>query len=121
MALKDTRTTTLTSNLENPVSNYSSSSTMFTNNQPGESRYSLNTPWKAIISASYVFREIENVRKQKGFISADIEYLRHRGSRFSSGNETPTIAEKAYYKSLNEVVKTNYKGTINFYIIVIFF
>ena len=114
MALKDTRTTTLTSNLENPVSNYSTSSTMFTNNQPGESRYSLNTPWKAIISASYVFREIENVRKQKGFISADIEYLRHRGSRFSSGNETPTIAEKAYYKSLNEVVKTNYKGTINF-------
>ncbi|MBK8496484.1 MAG: hypothetical protein IPL50_16875 [Chitinophagaceae bacterium] len=69
---------------------------------------------KAIISGSYVFREISDVKKQKGFISADIEYVHHKGSRFSSDNEEVTAEEKAYYKALNRVVKADYKGNFNF-------
>lgn len=114
LLLTDTRTTSLQSELENPVGTYSVSSTTFTNNQTGESKYGLNTPWKAMISGSYVFREIEDVRKQKGFISADIEYIRHRASRFNSQNEEPTADEKAYFKSLNQVIKNEYKSTFNF-------
>lgn len=114
MILKDTRTTNLTTEVENPVASFAVSSQTFTNNQPGEAKYVQTTPFKAIISASYVFREIENVKKQRAFISADIEYVHHKGSRFSSNNEEPTQDEKNYYKALNNVVKTDYKGSFNF-------
>jgi len=115
--MRDEHTASLTSNLETPsgqTETFSESSLLFTNNQPGESRYMQTSPWKAIISASYVFREIENVKKQKGFISADIEYVNHKGSRFSSDAEAPSTEEKDYYKALNNVVKEQYKGAFNF-------
>jgi hypothetical protein len=112
--LKDTRTTNLSTELENPVAGFNVNSQTFTNNQPGEAQYIQSTPFKAIISASYVFREVKDVTRQKGFITADVEYVNHRGSRFSSDNETVTDEEKIYYKTLNQVVKNNYKGNFNF-------
>ncbi len=114
MSLADNRTTSLTTTLENPGQTFTVSSNTFTNGQAGESNYSLNMPWRAIISGSYVFREIQDVRKQKAFISADIEYIRHRASRFRSSNETPTQDEKNYFTALNNVMKSNYKSTFNF-------
>ena len=117
MLLTDMRTATLNTALESPtgqLESFYSSSQTFTNNQEGESKYTQTAPWKAIVSASYVFRETENVKKQRGFITADIEYVNHRSSRFSSDNEEPTENEKAYYRSLNKVVKNEYKGAFNF-------
>lgn len=114
MFLKDTRTVTLKTELENPVGNFNVSSQTFTNNQPGIAQYIQSTPFKAIISGSYVFREVKDVTRQKGFISADIEYVNHKGSRFSSDNEKVTEEEKVYYNALNKVVKANYKGNFNF-------
>ncbi len=115
--MRDEHTSSLTTNLETPsgqAETFSESSNTFTNNQPGEAKYLQTTPWKAIISGSYVFREVENVEKQKGFITADIEYVNHKASRFGSDAETPTQGEKDYYKALNEVVKDQYKGSFNF-------
>lgn len=118
MFLTDTRTTNLTAEIENPVDKFTVSSQTFTNSKPGEAKYIQTTPFKAIISGSYVFREVKDVTRQKGFISADIEYVQHRGSRFSSDNEEATDEEKsrykAYYKALNNVVKQYYKGSFNF-------
>ena len=114
MFLKDTHTSSLVTEVENPVALFSVTSQTFTNNQPGVAKYIQSTPFKAIISASYVFREVKDVTRQKGFISADIEYVAHRGSRFSSDNEKVTDEEKAYYKALNSVVKADYKGNFNF-------
>ncbi|HEX2684296.1 MAG TPA: hypothetical protein VHL77_10200 [Ferruginibacter sp.] len=114
MFLEDTRTTYLSTQLENPVANFNVSSQTFTNNQEGKSKYVQTTPLKAMISASYVFREVNDVKRQKGFISADVEYVHHKGSRFSSDNEEVTASEKAYYRSLNKVVKKDYKGNFNF-------
>lgn len=114
VSLKDKRTTSLKANTENYEGAHEVSSLTFTDNQPGESKYSLLTPLKVMVSGSYVFREIEDVRKQKGFITADIEYVNHRGSRFSSANEAPTPDEKSYYTSLNNVIKDQYKGNFNF-------
>ena len=68
---------------------------------------------RIIASGSYVFREVEDVAKQRGFVSADIEYVNHKGSRFSSDAEQPTVDEQTYYKGLNNVVKNIYKGNIN--------
>jgi hypothetical protein len=115
--LKDVHTASITTNLETPSGqpeSFSASSNLFTNGQAGQTRYLQSSAWKAIISGSYVFREVENVKKQKGFISADIEYVNHRGSRFSSDAEVPTEDEKGYYKSLNNVIKNLYKGAFNF-------
>jgi hypothetical protein len=114
MFLQDTRTTYLTTEVENPVEKFDVTSQTFTNGKPGEANYVQSTPFKALISASYVFREVKDVTKQKGFISADIEYVHHKGSRFSSDNEKVTDEEKVYYKALNKVVKNNYKGNLNF-------
>jgi hypothetical protein len=114
MSLKDTRTTEVKAYLENPYGYFYGSSKTFTNDAPGKSEYTQTSPFKAILSASYVFREVSNVKKQRGFITADIEYVNHRGSRFSSNNEEPTDDEKKYYKQLNGVVKEQYKGNLNF-------
>ncbi|MBL7703281.1 MAG: hypothetical protein JNM14_13605 [Ferruginibacter sp.] len=114
MFLQDTRTTYLTTEVENPAAKFDVNSQIFTNGQPGEANYVQSSPFKAIISGSYVFREVKDVTRQKGFISADIEYVHHKGSRFSSDNEKVTDEEKTYYKALNQVVKRNYKGNFNF-------
>ena len=113
----DEHTASLTTNLETPsgqAESFSASSNQFTNGQPGESKYMQYTPWRVLISGAYVFRELEDVKKQKGFVSADIEYVGHAGSRFKSDNEEPDQQEKNYYKALNEVVKEQYKGAFNF-------
>ena len=113
-ALRDKRNTTLEANTENYNQVASASSNDFTNGQPGESKYTMLTPWKVIISGSYVFREIEDVRKQKGFVTADIEYVNHKGSSFYSANQNPNDGELAYFKGLNTVIKNQYKGNFNF-------
>ncbi len=115
--MRDEHTSSLTTNLETPSGqpeSFTATSQEFTNGQAGESKYLQTSPWKAIVSASYVFKEIENVKKQKGFISADIEYVNHKSSRFNSDAETPTENEKTYYNALNKVVKQQYKGAFNF-------
>ncbi|MFM7709765.1 MAG: hypothetical protein ACKO5C_02505 [Ferruginibacter sp.] len=111
--LKDTRSTTLETRLENPVKTFYETSATFTNGQPGESEYSYTSPWKAMVSASYVFRELADVRRQRAFISADLEYVRHQASRFQSANEAPTAEETSYFKALNQVIKNEYRGGIN--------
>lgn len=113
MQLTDRRRSTLTTALENPVNTFNVTSDMFTNNQRGQSKYIQSSAWRALLSASYVFREITDVTKQRGFISADVEYVNHNGSKFSSNNEEPTEDEKIYYRSLNNVIKDIYKGAVN--------
>ncbi|MEO7265564.1 MAG: hypothetical protein ABIW38_11655, partial [Ferruginibacter sp.] len=115
--LTDTHSSQLSTTVENNAGvaeTFSVSSNEFTNGQPGESEYLQITPWKAMLSGSYVFREVENTKRQKGFISADIEYVDHRSSRFSSWANEPSENEKKYYKDLGKVIKQNYKGAFNF-------
>jgi hypothetical protein len=116
--LNDERTTQISSNLESPSGNpesFSASSTLFTNGQAGMAEYQQRSAWRAILSGSYVFREIENVKKQKGFITADVEYVNHRSGRFASAQATENVTEdeENYYNSLNNVVKDIYKGAFN--------
>lgn len=90
------------------------SSNTFTNGSPGTADYRQTSPWKAILSASYVFREVEDVTKQRGFITADVEYVNHKASRFGKfKTENGADVAQAYYDDLNEVVKQQYKGTFN--------
>jgi long-subunit fatty acid transport protein len=78
----------------------------------GERNYSMTTPLRMIGSASYVFREVNDTRRQRGFISADLEYVNYRSSRFYSADEED-VSSKDYYKSLNTIVKDYYKDAVN--------
>ncbi len=114
MSLDDERKTSLATTLENPFKDTVINSSTFTNGQErGLASYAQTTPWKYILSASYVFREVEDVTKQRGFISADIEYVRHNRSRFSSNAEQPSEGDKAYYNQLSSVIKNIYKSNVN--------
>ncbi len=78
-----------------------------------DARYTLYTPGRILLSASYVFREVENISRQKGFISADIEYVNYRWNRFGS-NEEETADTKAYYQPYNQAIDALAKPALNF-------
>ena len=74
-------------------------------------KYDFVSPWKFILSAAYVLREVEDVTQQRGFITADVEYVTHGSSSFKP--ETGDI-DQSYYSAVNEATKQLYKGTFNF-------
>jgi hypothetical protein len=114
MSLTDRRKSSLATVLENPIKDTIVNSSTFTNGQErGQANYNQTSPWKVMLSGSYVFREVEDVTKQRGFISVDIEYVKHRGTKYSSNADQPTLDDKNYYSQLNSVIKDIYKGNIN--------
>lgn len=84
-----------------------------TNNLPGQIKYSISTPWHVLGSASYVFREVANVMKQRAFLTADIEYVDYSSASFKpfDGNDQRT---KTYFNKVNGVVKQQYGGSFSF-------
>lgn len=77
-----------------------------------DTRYSFYTPGRIILSGSYVFREVENINRQKGFITADIEYVNYRWNRFGPTEEV-TEDTKAFYEPYNEAVDAIAKSAFN--------
>jgi len=76
--------------------------------------YDLQTPWRLVASGSYIFPG-EITSGQMGFITADIEYVAYRSSRYSfpldaNGNEV----DNSYFEPLNNTIKSYYKNTFNF-------
>lgn len=90
---------------------YRVSSDIFTGGEPPVYRYELFTPWRIMLSAAYVLREIEDVRQQRGFITADLEYVTHKSNRFRNAED---YDDNGYYDQLNNVVKNYYKNAVNF-------
>ena len=87
------------------------SSTDLTDGQPLESKYNLTTPWRAIVSGSYVFREVADVHQQRGFVTADIEYVNYKDASFSASQNDAD--SKDYYRSLNKTIDNLYKNAVN--------
>ena len=86
-------------------------SSEFYNGVDPEFKYDLTSPWKFMISGAYVLREDQDITKQRGFITADVEYTSHRSSRFASGDENSNDDQ---YKDINSVIKQIYKSVFNF-------
>lgn len=110
---KDRVRASMTTDTEGYAQLRSENSDNLNSGNPGNSNYNLITPWRAIVSASYVFREIRDTRRQRAFISADLEYVNYRGSRFYAVDENDQALVN-YYKAMNNVIKDTYKGNINF-------
>lgn len=113
ISFKDRVRASMTANTESYAGLRSETSDNLNSGNPGNSNYNLITPWRAIVSASYVFREIKDTRRQRAFISADLEYVNYRGSRFSAEDKNDQTLVN-YYNLLNDVIKDTYKGNINF-------
>ena len=106
MPLKETTTAGFATDLENrfgPGNGYDSVSyTVLTGGAKPESKYALNTPTKIIISGSYVFREVEDIKRQKGFITADIEYTNYKWMKYAP--ENPDNTDPSVYDPYNEAI-----------------
>lgn len=112
--LTDTYETSITADVEKGqvLSDYSKD---YTNGAASVFRYSFTTPYKVIGSFSYVIREIQDVSKQKGFVTADVEYVNYKASSFSPDNNTATDqSTQDYLKQLNVAIDNAYKGSFNF-------
>jgi hypothetical protein len=83
--------------------------------QTGNSlEYDLQSPWHLIASGSYIFPGAVTEGKM-GFITADIEYIANRDTKFSfpldaDGNQP----DNSYFDPLNNTIKSYYKNTFNF-------
>ncbi|MBX9784953.1 MAG: hypothetical protein K2X48_16815 [Chitinophagaceae bacterium] len=93
---------------------YTISTRDITNGNDYNYEYQLLTPWRAAISASYVFREIKDVTKQKAFITGDVELVNYKFNSYSSGASNPSEGEKQYFKNLNSVIDELYRMAVNF-------
>lgn len=80
-------------------------------NQGAIYKYDLVSPWKFLVSGAFVFSEVEDVTQQRGFITADLEYVTYGSPRFSPAEEGD---DETYFNNVNKVVKSSYKGAFNF-------
>jgi hypothetical protein len=113
-SLTDRESSDLTVNSEGYNGTASVNSGVFTSGQQGETKYAASTPWKLIASGSYVFREINDTRKQRAFVTADVEYVGYPRSGYKADGENVTSEDVAYYKDLKGVIKNYYKSAVNF-------
>ena len=112
--LTDKYTATVTTNTETYQGVMTQSSTIFTNNAPSEFKYTLWNPYRIIGSASYVLREVQDVTKQKGFLTADIEYVNYKFPTFAADQSNGDQSAKDYLKKVNKAIDKAYKGAVNF-------
>ena len=113
--LTDRYNASITTNTESYNGIQTQSSDIFTGGQDAEFAYWMFTPYRIMASASYVLREIEDVRKQKGFLTADIEYVNYKASSYTTDPEGDNSQNtKDYLKSLNGAIDNAYKGAFNF-------
>lgn len=73
--------------------------------------YNLVTPLRGLISGTYFFSTGEEAVQQKGFVTADIEYVNYRGISFKDANNDESF--RTYYKQLNSVMDGLYKPAVN--------
>jgi hypothetical protein len=114
-SLTETQNVTMETDTENYVGYQKQTSSDVLNVTPNtlnESKYNFTTPWRFMLSGSYVFREVESTKRQRAFITADIEYLNYRNVSYRASDEQD-INYNDYLKSLKSVTKSLYRGAFN--------
>ncbi|HWR33061.1 MAG TPA: hypothetical protein VN451_06030, partial [Chitinophagaceae bacterium] len=112
--LTDKYNASVTTNTETYKGQLEQNSGLFTNGSDAEFKYWLTSPYRIMVSGSYVLREIEDVKKQKGFLTADIEYVNYKASSYKTDPEGDNSqSTKDYLKSLNKAIDNTYRGAFN--------
>ena len=112
--LTDTYSATITTDTENYKGVQTQSSSIFTNGEDAQFSYFHFTPYRFLISGSYVVNETEDVNRQKGFLTADLEYVNYRASSFKVDPEIDNSeSARAYFNELNNTIDDSFKGAFN--------
>jgi hypothetical protein len=112
--LKDTYYASMTTNTENYVHTGNSTLTASSDQTLSLSpqyKYELTSPWRIMLSGAYVINAVEDVKQQKGFITADVEYVTYKSNRFKTAEQN---ADNTYYNGVNQAIKDYYKNAFNF-------
>jgi long-subunit fatty acid transport protein len=111
--LEDLYTTKITTDVEGYQGQnvLSQSSRDFNNGEAGEFQYDYTNPMRFMFGISYIFQEVEDVKQQRGFISADIEFLNYGKSKFNTGSQTNGVN---YLEEVNAAIKDQYGSAMNF-------
>jgi hypothetical protein len=111
--LEDRYASTVTTDVEGYTGSgpQTQSSRDFNNGQNGEFTYDMLNPWRLMAGFSYVFREEKDITRQKGFISADVEWVSYKGTSFSSSD--PANNSAAYFDELNNTIDEIYRSAFN--------
>ncbi len=112
--LTDEESSNMTTSFTNEPQPFTATSAQFTDGGIGSTRYITNTPWRFIASGSYVLHEASDVHQQRGFLTADVEYVTYGGARYKSDGQMEDGSEDSYYTAVNSVIKDYYKGAFNF-------
>lgn len=83
--------------------------------EPNSFDYRLTTPWHFLVSGSYIFGSGQaDSKKQKGFITADLEYITTHNPHFSaSASDNGSGNSSNIYDPVNQAIKETYKGTVS--------
>ena len=112
--LKDTYYASMTTNTENYVHTNNSTITASSDgtlNLAPQYKYDLTSPWRILLSGAYVINAVEDVKQQRGFITADVEYVTYKTNSYKSAEENN---DNTYYKGVNQAIKDYYKNAFNF-------
>ena len=112
--LTDEESSNMTTAFVAPVEVFSTTSATFTDGGIGSTRYITNTPWKFVAGGSYVLHEVSDVHQQRGFITADAEYVTYPSASYKSDGQNQDGSEDTYYANVKSVIKSYYKGAFNF-------
>ncbi|MES1215715.1 MAG: aromatic hydrocarbon degradation protein [Bacteroidota bacterium] len=114
-SLEDKYDANISANTEGNAGFLTQTSQDLTGTENASFKYTLLTPYRVILSGSYLFHEVEDVKQQKGFITADVEFINYKASSYHTdpGNETNDQSTKDYLKELNNAIDNAYKGTVN--------
>ena len=111
--MEDRYATTITTDLEGYAGpgTQTQSSRDFNSGLDGEFTYNFNNPMRVMGGIAYVFREDKDITRQRGFISADVEWLNYKGSNFNSAD--PSANSGSYFNDLNRTIDDLYRSAIN--------
>ena len=85
------------------------SSLDFNNGELGQFQYDFTNPMRLMAGISYVLNEVADVNMQKGFISADVEYLDYSNAKFSGA----TTSDDSYLNQVNDAIKEQFRSALN--------
>ncbi len=111
-SFKDTYYSSLTTDTEGYAGVQSQSSLDLNDGYAGEYTYRYKTPLRIGAGLAYIFGTQADVGSQKGFVTADVEYVSYKNNAFNTQDNT-NQADKDYFTDLNSTMKNVFKSAVN--------
>jgi hypothetical protein len=111
-SFKDTYTAAISADTEGYAGEQTQYSTDYTQGYPGEYNYRYRTPMRVGAGLAYIFGAEGDVKAQKGFLSADIEYISYKNAAFKAEGGS-SADDRSYFVDLNKVINNVFKSAVN--------